>query len=305
MKDAPEIAPEIRALLEEIVADPRSAIRLVPRRALRAWFDTGETVRASDVVRTSAERHLVEMHREELAALLCEASWISYWKAPVLASRPTGADGKLYNPTEREPDWRRRAERAAAVPSLPPDGIELLRQCLSGIQPQRGWDLGLASLSLVPRDLTRFYIALSVPWSKPRVAVALLARFARRARPLMTRRVALLSLAARTCALDLFEQAREVYREAASLEPQSPCARMCAFNLSCFLGEERNALAEAEELIHVSRQDDPRVVETQSTLREWTRTQSDSELDVARSTARKLYGRIPEAAAVVCRGYDS
>src|SRR5262245_49199710 len=126
MKDAPEIAPEIRGLLEEIVADPRSAIRLVPRRALRTWFDTGATVRTSDVVRTSAERHLVEMYREELAALLCEAAWISYWKAPVLSSRPTGVDGKLYNPTEREPDWRRRARRGFAVPFPPSDGVELL-----------------------------------------------------------------------------------------------------------------------------------------------------------------------------------
>jgi hypothetical protein len=60
MKSVPEIAPEIRSLLEEIVADPRSAIRLVPQRALRTWFDSSETVRASDIVRTNAERHLVE-----------------------------------------------------------------------------------------------------------------------------------------------------------------------------------------------------------------------------------------------------
>ena len=100
MKDVPDIAPEIRGLLEEIVADPRSAMRLAPRRALRTWFDTDEMVRASDVVRTSAERHLVEVHREELAALLCEAACISYWKAPVLSNRPIGAEPHLQDKTD-------------------------------------------------------------------------------------------------------------------------------------------------------------------------------------------------------------
>lgn len=305
MKDVPDIAPEIRGLLEEIVADPRSMIRLAPRRALRTWFDTGEMVRASDVTRTKAERHLVEVHREELAALLREAAWISYWKAPVLSNRPIGADGKLYHPTEREPDWRERAEREVTTTSHRSDGVELLRQCLVGIQPQRGWSLGQASLGLVPRDWTRFNIALSVPWSRPRVAIALLGRFARQARPLTARLEALMSLAARTCSLGLFEEARDVYREAARLEPQSPSARTCAFNLSCFVGEEKSAMAEALELVQVARQDDPRVVEVQHTLREWIKARSDTELDVARSTARKLHGRIPEVAAVVCRSYES
>lgn len=305
MKDVPDIAPEIRGLLEEIVKDPRSAIRLAPRRALRTWFDTGETARASDVTRTKAERHLVEVHREELAALLCEAAWISYWKAPVLSSRPIGADGKVYHPTEREPDWRNRAKREVDSASHQSDGVELLRQCLVGIQPQQGWALGQASLGLVPRDLTRFYIALSVPWSKPRVAIALLDRFARQARPFLTRRVALLSLGARTCSLGLLQEARIAYLEATRFEPQSPCAGMCAFNLSCFLGEERSALAEARELIHVARQEDPMVIEVQNSLREWIATRSASELDVARSTARKLHGRIPDVAAAVCEGYES
>jgi len=303
MKDVPDIAPEIRGLLEEIVANPRSAIRLAPRRALSTWFDTGETARASDIAHTKAERHLVEAHREQLAALLCEASWISYWKAPVLAYRPVGPDGNLYHPTEREPDWGRRATRQVNA-SRGSDGVELLRQCLEGIEPQRGGNLGRASLALVPRDLTRFYIALAVPWNKPRVAIALLGRFARQARPVTTRLEAMLSLAARTCSLGLLEVARDVYREAASVAQESPCARLCAFNLSCIVGEEREIVWDAHELAQVAHPEDPRAAEVLGILREWRTSRSESEREALTMTARKLSGRLPEIATAVCQEHE-
>lgn len=305
MKDAPEIAPEIRGLLEEIVADPRSAIRLVPRRALRTWFDTGETVRASDVVRTSAERHLIEMHREELAALLCEAAWISYWKAPVMSYRPSGADGELYDPTEREPAWRERTKRAVATTPIASDGVELLRHCLTGVQPHRGWALGQASLALVPRDLARYYIALSVDWSRPSVAIALLNRFARRARPLSTKLEAVLSMAARACSLGMLKEARDIYREAGRIDPGSPCAWSCSFNISCLLGDEKAANWEGNELARIASNDGSMVVEVHTILRDWIRTRSASEREAAASTARQLGDQALEATAVICREYGA
>ncbi len=305
MKNVPDIAPEIRGLLEEIVADPRSMIRLAPRRALRTWFDTGETVRASDVTRTKAERHLVEVHREELAALLCEAAQISYWRAPGLAHRPVGADGKLYNPTEREPDWRRRAEPEVVSPSGSFHGVELLRQCLVAIESHQAWTLAQASLSLVPRDKTRFYVALSVPWSRPRAAIALLNRLVLRARSERVRLDALVSLAARTCCLGLLEEARGLYRDYASRTPQSPCGWICAFNLSCIVGDEEAARAEAIQLGKVATPDNPIVADVSELLREWMKTRSDGEISEARIVRRHISGEVPDTAGVVCRLLES
>lgn len=305
MKNVPEIAPEIRGLLEEIVADPRSMIRLAPRRALRTWFDTGETVRASDIVRTSAERHLVEVHREALAALLCEASWISYWKAPVLAHRPLGPDGELYSPTDREPNWRLRSKKAihSASGSLP--GVDLLRQCLEGVKPDHGCALAAASLGLVPRDLARYYFALSVPWSKPSVAISLLNRFARIARPATTRLDALLSLASRTCSLGLLREGRELYREASALSPKAPYGPICSFNLSCFLGEGATAEKEALQLGSVVGPHDPALIEELELFKTWAKSRTEAEISKAKRVRESISSRIPEVAVMVCQTFES
>lgn len=305
MKDVPEIAPEIRGLLEEIVANPRSAIRLAPRHALRSWFDSGEMVRATDVSKDRAARHLVAAHREELAALLREASWISYWKAPVLAHRPVGVDGKLYHPTDREPAWRHRAEREVGTPSDRSTSVELLRQCLLGINPQQGWSLAQASLSLVPSDRTRCYVALNVPWSKPRTAIALFGRLERRAQPVSLRPDILLSLGARTCHLGLFSEARELYRSSSVLNPQSPYGWVFAFNLSCFLGEEEAARVEAVELGKLVKPQDPRILEDRDILRAWAKTRSQVEFQAARKVVNHISDQIPEVTRVLCQELET
>jgi hypothetical protein len=302
VKNVPDIAPEVRGLLEEIVADPRSRIRLAPRRALSTWFDAGETARASDITRTKAERHLVEVHREELAALLCEASWISYWKAPILAHRPVGPDGSLYNPTYCEPEWRLRAKREKYSAS---DASNILRQCLNGIEPHQGERLALASLSLIPRDLARYYFALCVPWDRPRTAIKLLSRLARRALPLSTRGEALLSLASRTCALGMLRAARELYQEFTASSPESPYGRMCSFNLSCFLGDVAEARSEALELSKIVSPHDAVLHEELQLFREWARTRSEEQLAEARRASRSLSGRLPEVATMICRAFES
>jgi len=304
MKDVPEIAPEIRGLMEEIVADPRSAIRLAPRRALSTWFDTGETVRASDVSRTKAERHLVEAHREELAALLCEASWISYWKAPVLSYRPVGSDGKLYNPTEREPEWRRRAEPEVGLSHDGSTGIALLRRCLVGIQPRQGLDLAQAALSLVPSDKTRCYVALNSQWSTPGRAIMLFRRIALRAQPADLRPRILDTLGSLTCSLGLLAEARESYRGSSALDPRSPYGWACAFNLSCFLGDATAAREEGAELGKAVGPRDPRVLELRDLLRDWGKARSERELLEARSVIQRITDQIPDAARELCQPFE-
>ena len=302
MKNVPDIAPEIRGLLEEIVANPRSAIRLAPRRALSTWFDTGETVRASDVARTKAERHLVEAHREELAALLCEASWISYWKAPGLNHRPVGKDGMPFCPTEQEPAWRRRAAPEVSRPTDRLHGIDLLRDCLAGIKPKQGWALAQASLSLVPSDITRCHLAHNALWDKPRTAIALFERIFRRTQQASLKAPILQSLGAQACYLGLLGEARNLYRESAFHAPQSPHGWSYAFNLSCFLEDERGALESAVELGRLAAPQDPRVQDTHTVLREWWRGREEAEVKRVGRFIYSINDRIPEVARVLCEG---
>jgi tetratricopeptide (TPR) repeat protein len=299
VKNVPEIAPEIRGLLEEIVANPRSAIKLAPRRALRTWFDTGETVRASDVTRTKAERHLVEVHREELAALLCEASWISYWKAPVLSPRPNGADGSLYDPTDLEPDWRRRASHEVDATSGSSSGIDLLRQCLDGIQHQQARPLAEASLGLVPSDKTRCYVALSSQWTKPRVAIHLYGRLLN-ARPSSLKPGILGNLAALNCHLGFLGEARRLYQEASALDPLCPYDRSCAFVLACILGDEKSAREEATELGKHFLPGDQRFQEAGTLLRQWRKSRPTNELLKSRVVFDHITEKIPEVARTLC-----
>lgn len=305
MKDIPEIAPEIRGLLEEIVANPRSAIRLAPRRALSSWFECGEAIRATDVSKDKAARHLVAAHREELAALLREASWISYWKAPVLTFRPTGGDGVPYHPTQREPEWTRRAKQVARGPADHSTSVELLRSCITGIKPKQGWVLAQASLSLVPNDKTRFNVALSAQWTTPRTAIVLFRRLATLSQTPAFKALVLQSLGTQACHLGMFADARRLYRSSSDLDCHTPYSLGCAFNLACVLGDVAQAREEATEFGALFGTEDPRVNELRDLLLEWRKARSMRELEKARMVVSRIGEGIPNVAKTLCQGFEA
>lgn len=301
MRDAPEIAPEIRGLLEELVADPRSSIRLVPRRPLRYWFDSDETIRPREISGTKLERHLVEVHREELAQLLQAAAQISYWKAPVLTYRPIGADGQPYDPSDRESTWCAEARRFLGSGGAEGDSDSLLR-AIGGIAPGDGAALAIASLSLVPSDRTRCYLALATPWEKPRTSIRLFRQVLARTRhPDMRSRI-LASLGWRLCSLERLGEAREAYRAAS--EHSIPSA-VCAFNLSCFLGDEAAAVEDMGRLPRTLSVDTPEIVETIRVLRAWLSSRTPNQLNGASKTALRVSHVIPGALAQLLEAYSS
>ncbi len=75
MRDMLTLRPEIEALLREVASEPGSALLGVARgrelTALRAEIP----VRASDSRLSRAEKHLVEVYREEVAFVLRSAAW--------------------------------------------------------------------------------------------------------------------------------------------------------------------------------------------------------------------------------------
>lgn len=306
MKNLPEIAPEIRGLLEEIVADPRSSIRLVPRKPLKSWFDSGETVRARDVSGTKAERHLIEAHREALAQLLYEAAMIAFWKEQnPYYHRPTEADGTAFDENKSEVSWRSRTSARLQRPIPEPSIAELLRQCTIGIASTRASALAQASLSLVPQDKTRVYLAVSVQRSSPRTAMRFLGRISAHANPPGIRSDILSCLAVSLCYVGRISDAREAHRAASAANPLSPLDRFFALNLSCCLGDEAGAREEALELDKIIRPGDPRLLEAATLIRRWARAECPVELESARRVASRISREFSPSVQVLCQALES
>ncbi len=303
MRTLPEIDPEVRGLLEEIVADPRSCLRLVPRKPLKAWFDSDETVRASDVSGTKAERHLIEAHREALAELLREAARIAYWKAPVLCHRPTNQAGQLCNPADAESAWlvRARARASQGGPFLP----AILTSSIDSLDPRHAPALARASLGLAARDSTRCLAVHVVPWEQPALAIHLFERLLVRLGSARLRAEVFLALGSRLCALGLLSRARDAYRSSSAENPLSPYGAAYAFNLSCVLSDDSGALREAKVLADAVTPRDPRIVDVVGVLRDWLGNSGASFGRVAARVADRLSGGLPDAALALTKAYES
>jgi hypothetical protein len=304
MKDRPEIEGEIRGLLQEIVDDPRSSARLAPRRPMREWFDGGEAIRAREVDGTAVERHLVAAHREALAAMLLEAAQIAYWQAPILSFRPIGPDAAPYDERAAEVRWRplvrRRIERTSELGA----GVDLLRACLDGIRADQGHALAQASLSLVPSDAARYYVTRTLPWDRPRTAIALLERLVGIAQD-PWRIAALSSLGARRCSTEEFGLGLKAYREATTRDPQGCVDMICVFNLSCLLEEPASVLATARTLDPLLVGQERSVRMMAELLRTFWRDQNASRRSRAHDMASRLRGSVPERAAILCEVYQT
>lgn len=75
--------PDFEEILREVAADPDSSLLRVPRpKLIRGLFDRGEPVGAHEPGLTQAERHLVLVHRNELAWLLRQACLIKLVEGP-------------------------------------------------------------------------------------------------------------------------------------------------------------------------------------------------------------------------------
>jgi tetratricopeptide (TPR) repeat protein len=301
MNQVPEIDPEIRGLLEEIVANPRSSIRLVPRRALLSWFTSGETARARDISESTAVRHLVEAYREELAALLFEAGTISYWKAPVRMHCPVGPDKRPIDPAAQEPAWLNSIKRFA--PFGPDDGAaELLRGCSGGVAPGQAGNLFKASLALVPRERTRCCLVLSLPREEPRTKLAFVSRLAEETQDRGLLAHVWNDLGWALCELGCFADARAAYRRSLQYDPAS-VGRIYAFTLSCVLRDTEGSLEEAVAMRQASLSSH-QLQEAQVILQDWARSQAQNLFDGAGAIAREVAGSHPEFIGL-CRVFMS
>jgi len=291
MKNVPEIAPEIRALMQEVVDDPRSTIRLAPRRALFPWLESGDTL--GHVSGTKAERHLVQAHRESLAQIFYEASKIAYWKAPVLSHRRISSDGSLYDPVAEEREWRTRAARKVESAPLS-DGVELLRQCLEGVRQELGFQLARASLSLVMSDPVTIVLAGHLKRTEARASLRVFERLGTQSPSLEVRGAAWAGAGSRLCFLQDHAGAASAYARADS---GWPCGSLYVLNLMLVMGREKEAREAAIIAADKWKQDSWGVSEAVRIITEWASSIDEG----ARRSARRTFAALSEGLPVTAR----
>jgi hypothetical protein len=169
--------PEVEAILREIASDPRSSLLRVSRpRHLLGLFERYTNVGPQTVGLTAAERHLLQVYRNEVARLLgdvCRRRLVS-GERPL--NRSLTVDSDLVIPSEAENRERSRALQPFAGELDEPDVESLLERCASG-DPTRQPSvtaLAAAMARLVPSDSARGLAGLDLALrGQPRAALRL------------------------------------------------------------------------------------------------------------------------------------
>jgi hypothetical protein len=292
------IDPELHGLLDEIVADPRSALRLTPRKALSSWLFSDEHLRRPPSA-TSAARHLLEAHREALAELLIQASRVAYWKAPSMSIQVGGPHGsRILSVTEEA------LENSVATEARQNPELDANLSALLGTFPLRAemaLDLARASLALVPSDEARYAVAVALPESEPEGAIRILdplvQRQEKKKNAELTCRI-LSTLGRRQAAAKRFASAKSSYSRCRDTTAAAVVLEYCIANLSFYLGDRSSALEAARRIAidpHAARF----AAEQRRTFALFARAQ-----DVRATTrARDTFGRVvdlPQALTTAC-----
>lgn len=173
--------PELEAILREVAADPDSPLLRVTRpQRIRGLFERGGKVSERSALLGKAERHLVQVYRDEVAWLLRQAALVKLLEGPrgrLYASRYCRGGGEY--PLLKPREFRDRAQETAAARSVLDDGsslLELINLCADdplGEEPTAA-DLAAASLRLQPTDEARVLAGIDFahrdsPWTALRV----------------------------------------------------------------------------------------------------------------------------------------
>ncbi len=157
--------PEFEAILRDVAADPRSSLLRVKRpHKLGELFDAYSPISAHATGLTSAERHLVQVHRNEVAWLLRQACLIKLIEGPTsrqFVSRyvAPNKEVRLLAPTEMERRVREQRECSSGRDECA-HGLDLLLQCVatSHDETPRVSELAIAACRLEPSDQARLMV---------------------------------------------------------------------------------------------------------------------------------------------------
>lgn len=168
-RDVITLQPEVEELLREVARRPGSALLRVPRRDVaRTVLERDTVVHARTAGLSAAERHLVQVYREEVAFALRQAAYVRLTtgeSAPGFVADRAFTSSRAAIPSLAM--VRAAASEAAHVwPDSNSDGtaLALLEQCVSpalGDWPASG-QLAGAAHRLVPADSCRIYVSLGL-----------------------------------------------------------------------------------------------------------------------------------------------
>ena len=164
--DRPIYEPEVEELLRELAADPTSTLLRVPRRGIvPTLFDKHTLVSPRAAGLSSAERHLLQVYREEVELLLRQA-YLLYCRldepfGPAYCWHVTVGQRQELPAMD---EWTLQAERALGHPLKgdgAPEARELLSLCVreSPTRIPSPIQLAAAALRLVPSNQARIYVA--------------------------------------------------------------------------------------------------------------------------------------------------
>jgi len=164
--------PELEGLLRELAADPRSRLLRLPRpRTLPELLARPDLVRPAHTGLTLAERHLLQVHRDELADVLRRACLMRFFSDPARAiylNRSIDAHTRIEVDTPEQ--WRARARDVLADLRRSPgplEGIDLVEACLrpDAERTISITQLARASMILQPTDTAQAYVGLDLVMS--------------------------------------------------------------------------------------------------------------------------------------------
>ncbi len=167
--------PEFEAILREVAADPRSSLLRVERpRVLPEIFDRSSPVSTYATGLTSAERHLLQVHRCEVGSLLREVCRIKLIEGPstkqyVSRYSEPGKSVTLLTRAQVRDGVRDRMQNSADVEECA-HGIDLLVQCVADLHGEtpRVRELATAALRLEPTDSARLLAGYDLTLSAQR-----------------------------------------------------------------------------------------------------------------------------------------
>lgn len=169
MSDTPLFSPELEGLLREAAADPRSVLLRVPRQSpLRSLLARQEPLRPTATGLGALDRHLLAVHRDELAEALLEGCLVRLysnqaWSSSVHRTRTATEDWVVESPR----DWAERT-RERALPlsgrSIELSGLDLLQRCIepAGLDTVSLTQLARSAMRLVPSARARAWVAFEM-----------------------------------------------------------------------------------------------------------------------------------------------
>ncbi|MEQ1735638.1 MAG: tetratricopeptide repeat protein [Rhodoglobus sp.] len=168
-RDVITLQPEVEEILRELAKRPGSALLRVPRKdVVRTVLERDTMVHARSAGLSAAERHLVQVHREEVAFALRQAAY--YRLAADSERSKLIADQSFASIRSRIPSLGAvRAEASEVVAELRRgrgDGetLEILESCIAPdptVWPTAG-QLAATAHRLIPSNTSRVYMSLDL-----------------------------------------------------------------------------------------------------------------------------------------------